>query len=98
MTESRQTRVFDLLEEAASKGLRCPTNPDIAAYLSERGFRTAASAVPAIVRLLTREGRLTVRVYGNNWRDVTICSGPHAGKTSIPPPHRANPYLVIDST
>jgi len=63
--------VFKLLEHAASHGLRCPTNPDIAAYLREVGVpRAGAASVPSITNKLIEQSRiiLILGVYGNNWR------------------------------
>jgi hypothetical protein len=50
------------------------------------------------MKVLTRQGRIVVRIYGKNWRDVTICTGPNAEKTTMPPPHGGEPYMVINAT
>jgi len=93
-----ETRVFGIVERAASKGHRCPTNPEIAAKLNESGLTKAiaASSIPGVFRQLIRKGLVTVRVYGHNWRDVLILQGPHAGKATLPPPHGGKPHTVID--
>jgi hypothetical protein len=94
MAETAGDCLFALLQQVAAGGQRCPTNADITAYLRERGFRTAPRD---ILKCLTREGRVIVRVYANNWRDVVIATGPHTGKTTMPPPHHGKPYIVIDA-
>ena len=89
-------RVFSLLEKAAAAGERCPTNAAIAVQIRDCGFRIAAGSIPTIMRRLTRQGRIIVRVYGNNWRGITICTGPHANKSTLEPPHGGKPHLIID--
>jgi hypothetical protein len=46
---------------------------------------------------LTRKGEIVVRVYGTNWRDVTICTGLHADKTTEPPPHGGKPHTILSA-
>ncbi len=74
-----EARVFALVKRAASEGRRCPTNAEIATDLNESGITksVAASSIPGVFRQLIRRGLVTVRVYGNNWRDVVILQGPH---------------------
>lgn len=91
-------RVFALLEQAAAKEARCPTNPDVAAHLREHGLpKTAPSSIPSITTKLVAQSQIVVRIYGNNWRVVTICTGPHAGKATMPPPHGGEPHTVLDA-
>lgn len=97
MGDTREDRVFALLETAAREGHRCPTNPELAAALSSQGDPIASSSVPKIIGRLVRGGRIIVRVYGHNWRDVVIQSGRHAGKTTMAPPSGGEPYIVIDA-
>ena len=93
-----EARVYSLVERAAIEGRRCPTNAEIAAYLSKSGLTTplAGSSIPEYFRRLILQGLITVRIYAKNWRDVIILQGPHAGKTTLPPPHGGKPYAVID--
>jgi hypothetical protein len=90
--------IFVIVEQAASEGRRCPTNPSLAKELGKRGFRLSGPTIPRFMKQLAREGRIIVRVYGNNWRDVVICGGPHAGKATMPPPHGGKPHTLIDAT
>jgi hypothetical protein len=90
--------VFALLQRAAEAGHRCPTNPQIAAHLSQGEFQISATSVPKIMGKLARQGQIVVRVYGKNWRDVTICTGPHSEKTTMAPPHGGKPHTVITAT
>jgi hypothetical protein len=50
------------------------------------------------MRILVRQGRIVIRVYGGNWRDVLICAGRQAGKSTAPAPHGGRPHIVIDAT
>lgn len=52
--------------------------------------------MPGFFRRLTRDGRIIIRVYGGNWRDIVIRKGPHAGKATQPPPHGGEPHIMID--
>lgn len=97
MGDARTDWVFGVLERAAVEGRRCPTNPEIAECLQKSGLRAAAGSIPGVLRTLVREGRIIVRVYGGNWRDVVIAAGPHAGKSTKGPPHGGKPYSVIDA-
>lgn len=93
-----EARVYALVERAARNGRRCPTNAEIAAELNKAGLTKAVSpgSIPGVFRQLIRRGQITVRIYGNNWRDVVILEGPHAGKVTLPPPHGGKPHIVID--
>lgn len=97
MSGTREDKVFALLEAAARTGRRCPTNPELAAALSSQGDPIAPSSVPKIIGRLVRGGRIIVRVYGHNWRDVVIQTGRHASKTTMAPPSGGQPYIVIDA-
>lgn len=96
--EALDAGVLAVLEHAASEGRRCPTNSEIAAQLSEHGIRThiAASSIPGVLQRLIRQGFLTVRIYGNNWRDVVLHYGNHSGKATCPPPHGGQPHVILD--
>jgi hypothetical protein len=89
--------VFALLEQAAGKGARCPTNPDIATHLRTRGFPAVPSSIPSITRKLVEISRIVVCIYARNWRTVTICTGPLAGKATMPPPDGGKPRTVLDA-
>jgi hypothetical protein len=90
--------VFDQLQEAAAEGKRCPTNHQIAERLAWRGLQIAPTSVPSVMKKLTSQGLIIVRIYGANWRDVIICSGPHSEKTTLPPPHGGKPHIVLRAT
>ena len=89
-------RVFALLEQAAARGHRCPTNPQLAVQLRLDGIHAAAGSMAAVVTELARQGRLSVRVYAHNFRTITVHSGPHAGKTTMLPPEGWQIQFVID--
>ena len=93
-----EARVYALIERAAAEGRRCPTNSDIAANLNNSRLTkaVAASSMPGVFQQLIRRGLVTVRIYGNNWRDAVILNGPHARKATLPPPHGGKPYTVLD--
>jgi len=93
-----EARVYTLVERAARARRRCPRNAEIAAELNRSGLTKAAVAgsVPGVFRQLIRQGLITVRIYKNNWRDVVILQGPHAGKSTLPPPHGGKPHIVIE--
>jgi hypothetical protein len=98
MAKTKDDYVLAALEAAAAAGERCPTNIQLATYLNKRGFeRAAGSSIPGIVGRLVKQGRIVVRIYGNNYRDVTICVGEHAGRTTQPPAHGGPPYLMLDA-
>jgi hypothetical protein len=94
----REWRLYALIEKAASEGRRCPTNAEIATHFRQTGVAKHAtpSGIPRLINQLIRRGLITVRIYGNNWRDVIILQGRHAGMTTSPPPHGGKPHLIID--
>ena len=96
--DDKAALVYKLIEQAAANGDRCPTNVTIAAALNKSGSNNsiAASSVPSILQRLVRSGMITIRIYGHNWRDICILSGPHAGKLTMPPPHGGKPHTIID--
>lgn len=73
---------------AAVRGLRAPTLND----LSGRGL----GYVGKITRELAFMGFITIEVYGQNWRVITINRGAHAGKRTLPRPAGGSPYLRLD--
>lgn len=75
---------FLLIEKAAIAGERCPK--------ADRG----SGFTSTITSDLARAGRIRIDVYPHNWRVVTICEGPHAGKSTAPAPNpKWRPYLTI---
>lgn len=87
--------VFGLLEAAATTGARCPTNAAICDVLQAQGVMIAAGTVPGIISALAKERRIEVRLYGHNWREVVIQSGPRAGQATQGPPGGGCPWRVI---
>lgn len=96
--ERAAEHVFAFLENAAANGERCLTNPGFATELNKHGLDLAPQSIPAVFRRLIRAGRITVRIYGGNWREVIIESGPQAGKSTKLPPHGGKPHTIVDSS
>lgn len=94
--ERARTQLLKLIEEAVLHKRRCPKNQELAEQLSRQGISVAGQTIPGLMRKLVQEGRLVVRIYGNNWRDIEICEGPLAGRTTLPPPHGGKPHTVLD--
>lgn len=75
---------FAMLEQAAVSGARCPES------------RTNG-LTSQLTGQLARAGQIRIDVYPHNYRVVTIMTGPHAGKTTAPPPNKSwRPYLTIE--
>jgi hypothetical protein len=91
----RANEIFRFLEAAAMEGRRCPTNPEIAAHLETLGLSASAGGVPAVLGRLAREGKIIVRIYARNWRQVLIVSGPLQGAQTSPPSRGGEPHFVI---
>jgi hypothetical protein len=92
-----QEIVFGILERAASKGIRCPTNSEAVAELNALSHRPrSATSMPKIIQSLVRSGMITVRVYGCNFRQVIILEGPCAGRATLRPSHDGQPYIILD--
>ncbi len=85
MENERAEYVFGLLERAVVNEQRCPTNPEFAALLQKRGYRAAAGTIPGLMRILVRQGRIVIRIYAHNWRQITISAGIHEGKSTSRP-------------
>lgn len=87
-SETTIARTLAQIEAAAAKGERCPTN-DL--------FPNSAA-----IGVLCRRGNIRVEVSMHNFRQVTILTGPHAGKSTQAPPylngHPPQPYLVMDTS
>lgn len=88
--------VFAFLENAADKGERCLTNPQFSVELSKHGLNLAPQSMPGVFRRLIQSGQITVQIYGGNWREVIIHSGPQAGKSTMLPPHGGKPHTIVD--
>ena len=88
--------VLAILERAAEKGERCPTNPQIASALSRPGRHVAASTVPGTISDLIRDGKIAVAFFNQKTRAVTICEGASAGKRTSLPEVYGKPAWVID--
>lgn len=77
-------RAFVVLEQAAIQGRRCPT--------SEDGMK------PFIVTALALSGQIRSEISARNWRQITILTGPHAGKKTAPNPlPKSTVYIVTDA-
>jgi hypothetical protein len=75
---------FAMLEKAAASGERCPES-------RTNGMTSQLTSA------LARSGQIKIDVYPHNFRVVTILSGPHAGKSTAPPPNKNwRPYLTIE--
>ena len=96
--DSKEARVYAIVEQAAVEGRRCPTNAEIAADLNALGLwkPVGTTSIPGILQQLVRQGFMTIRIYGLNWRDIIILQGPHTGKATLPPPYGGKPHIVID--
>jgi hypothetical protein len=80
----RQDLVFQLMENAAINGLRCPT------------FRDMPPGCNHVPVALALQGRIKIEVMASNWRVVTIMEGPNTGKATARPPFgTGKPYRMI---
>lgn len=79
-------RVFEVVEQCAAAGERCPQNDQLGS-----GGKTA-------LPMLARMGRVRIEIYEKNFRVVTIMEGPHKGARTQEPPgkRRLRPYMVIE--
>jgi hypothetical protein len=83
-------RAFALLVECAVKGERCPitSGPDQHPLL-----------IHEQVSMLARAGRIRVETSGRNFRQITILTGPHAGKKTAPNPNaNARIFRTMDGS
>lgn len=87
MSTTNLARAFALIEAAAIQNRRCPMNDQVPG-------RSGAFSE------LARAGRIRVEVFKHNFRQVTILTGPHAGKKTAAPllmkGNAQKPYLVVD--
>lgn len=80
----RDGAAFAAIEQAAIAGERCPQT-------SPHGPIPTGS-----VSRLARAGKIRSEIFAGNFRRVTICVGPHAGKSTAAPPKGSGlPYKVI---
>lgn len=70
MAITEEQAVLAILRDAAQRGVRCPTNPEIAEALIKFGFPTWPKE--ARVHELAYAGFLKVEVYDQNYRVVEI--------------------------
>lgn len=75
-------KVSATLEGCACRGERCPQN-------NTHGIAQAA------VSALARAGRIRIEISGQNWRQVFILAGPHAGKATAANPLGARAWKII---
>ena len=87
--------VFRLIEDAAARGVRCPTNDQIAqAMYRAKQAGHAHGTINKLLRELVKSGRIAL--HGQNPdRVIAILTGPHAGKsTSLG--LQASPWSIDD--
>lgn len=80
----RAEEVFTILESAAINGRRCPLNEEIS------GGRP--------LQILTRSRRIRILISGQNWRQVEILAGPHAGAKTLAEPRGLAAHWIVDET
>lgn len=82
-------RAFEILEAAAVAGERCPVTSGPGAHRELKKEAVAA---------LAAAGRIAIEISSKNWRQVTIMTGPNAGKATAPNPDKhARVYQTIDT-
>lgn len=86
--------VFRLIEDAAVRGVRCPSTEDITRTLYRVGRRVSYATIGDIVRRLVKLGQ--IRIEGRHpLRIATILVGPHAGKSTAAH-SQASPWSIED--
>lgn len=80
-TDTALEHCFAAIERAACEGARCPKN-------GEFGVDTIYT------NTLARQGRIKVEISGQNYRTITLLTGPNAGKRTRPDHNRV--WKVID--
>jgi hypothetical protein len=87
LSETGLSRLFKHLEICAATGARCPQS-------LPHGPLTKSQNQG--IGVLARRGRIKVDIYAHNWRVVTMCDGPHFGKSTAMPPYSCGgPYKTI---
>lgn len=71
-------RAFNLLEDCAVKGERCPISGGPAAHSFLRNRHTSALALA---------GRIYIEISTGNFRRVTLLTGKHAGRSTVANPN-----------
>jgi len=79
---ARVEATYRALEDAAIAGVRCPEND---------GLEGGSKAVGE----LARAGRITVEIYGHNYRVVVIANGVQVGKRTAAHPYGGKPWKII---
>lgn len=74
MSQSATEKTFELIVNAAAKGIRCPMNEPIGPLYH------------AAVMTLIQQEKIKVEISGHNYRTVTVLVGSQAGKMTAPDP------------
>lgn len=82
--QKRRASVLLILKDAAFRGVRCPTNPEIKRVVGSLPYEDS-------VTQLAREGLCIAYLYGHNYRVVEI----DGKKTAPAPEHYGPPHKVI---
>jgi hypothetical protein len=86
--------LFEIIDELAARGERCPIALELNRRLRLRAGRTIDTS--RLLQQLAIAGKLIVKVHGRNWRTIEICVGRHAGMSTQPPPVPLAVYLIAD--
>lgn len=73
---------YKVVEQAAIDGVRCPSNGTF-------------GVESCYLRELARTGRIRIGICQHNYRVVTILTGPHIGKSTLPHP-TLKPWKFVD--
>lgn len=77
---------IEIVAAAADRGERCPLS------IPFGPLRNTA------IRRLAALGVIKIEIYRKNYRVIKVLTGPHAGKSTAPPPDpKLTPWLVIDA-
>jgi hypothetical protein len=82
-------KALALLVDIASAGARCPATcgPDAHSLLRSEH-----------IVYLAKRGDIRSEISGRNWRQITILTGPHAGKKTAPNPNeKARVWRTMDA-
>lgn len=90
--------LLSIIGGAAQAGARCPNNWTLANLLNEAMGRRVRSAggIPSHIQSLVRQGKVTILLFGKNYRQIEILEGGYAGLKTKPPEHGKPPYITID--
>lgn len=81
LAPEKVSQTYALVLAAALDGRRCPENHDLPVMLG--------------INELCRQGRIKVYISGNNYRQVEILDGPHAGAKTAPNPKGHRVWKII---